>query len=184
MTKKKSKNKNAKLSKKALKKQGAGIDLQQVGATLAGAVVGGVMEAAVERLTQKVSENKPGDDSKNHRHSSNVIKQTAHDRPHPISKLQDAVEEAKPMAKDAIGTVRASAADLTPNLADGLREVAQQPIQQSVELVENQTERVIAGVANAAKNAASALQLDKANKPDKKDKKAKKGKSKKSKKKS
>jgi len=92
-----------------------GVDARQIGAAVAGIVIGEIVEAAVQRFGEQHSGLDGADDtSDNHKsnnHKSNPLKNVA-------SQVEDRFEDAGASAKDTAETIRASAGDTPLNMSD------------------------------------------------------------------
>jgi hypothetical protein len=154
-----------------------GTRVKNVGTTVAGVLIGEVVEAAVEELLKRF----PNASGSNNTHPQNVSHKNG-DRLHStVSKLQDSIEDAELDAPDVVDTIKASAAHIQPGLIDTIEKL-KDATQQPAEAVKATTQTTVADAVNVAKSvidAVSSENLTQSNqKHHKKSKRSKKGKKK------
>ncbi len=176
-------NPKSKKSSQAIDTQGKkgflGTNMKRVGMTLAAVLIGEIVEVAIERLMQKMSERHAVDkDDANSLSRENVepadsqansIKSTA-------LKLQDKIEDVSFPLKDVLEAIRVAIRKNTPNLADvvdSLREIPQRSLQQSVGTAGNTAEMAVDGLVTTLRDVLDAIDLKESDKLPKKDKKKK-----------
>jgi hypothetical protein len=170
MSKKKSKKKN-----KAQKKQKQGnpnINTKRVGAAVAGVLVSELVNAAVQRLSEKALK---ADDAE----TDNEFK---NDRSNPlqtvVSKMGDRVEEIEASAGDTVDVARSSVNNLTVNLSDVidvLQDTGEQLKDRSANIISHSSGAILENVSSGAIAVLDRVMpdTDKASKKSKKNKKKK-----------
>jgi hypothetical protein len=162
-----------------------GANAKTIGTTIAGVLIGEIIEAAVERLVQK---NKTTSTNA----SDEVTADENGDRPDGVAVVQNAalgiqdnLDDVKPAVREAIATIKAAVSNVTPKIADVVDALktapqqSQQSIQHSASGIGNMTKAVMREAVNTAKGAV-AVASDKSELVTKKGKKKGKKKSKKS----
>ena len=183
------------MGKKSAKKQSKdssneilGIDAKQLGVTVAGLIVGELVQAATQRLIERSTgsedDGNGNDEDGGRLQPVNSVKSAA-------AKAGSRIEEAGSAVGDTAQTVQASAGNVAPylgELVDVLQDVGQRLKEKSVSSLSDSPDAIADSITTTARNALGALTsngslavLDKSNKKSSKSKK--KGKKKKKKKK-
>lgn len=163
-----------------------GANAKTIGTTIAGVLIGEIIEAAVEHLVQKSKttstdhpSDKATDDENGDRPGMVGVVQSA------AVGIQDNLDDVKPAVREAIATIRSAVSDATPKLADVIDALkaapkqSQRSIQHSASGVGDMTKAVMKEAVNTAKSAV-AVASDKNDQGTKKGKKKGKKKNKKS----
>ncbi|MBD0267406.1 MAG: hypothetical protein ICV77_03835 [Cyanobacteria bacterium Co-bin8] len=169
-----------KISKQQTNKSGTevlGVDVRQLGVTVAGVIVGELVQAATQRLTQKSEESDSSKDGTNGSDRLNPVKSVKS----VATKAGDQIEDVGSTVGNAAHSVQASASDLAPYLGDLvgiLQDAGQRLKDKSVNGLSNSPESIVQGITTSARNAIDALTPDKPQNSLSKSKKSKKSKKK------
>lgn len=137
-----------------------GANAKTIGTTIAGVLIGELIEAAVERLVQKnrtTSTADASDEDTTHENGDRLgvvdVVQSA------AIGVQDNLDDVKPAVREAIAAIRSVVSEVTPKLADVIDALktapqqSQQSIQHSASGIGNMTKTVMREAVNTAKSA-------------------------------
>lgn len=157
-------------------KQGGLVDTKRIGTAVAGVLVGELVNAAVQKLSQKAL----------NANGSDADKETGKDNPNLLqnvaSEVGDRVGKIERSAGNTAEAVRLSASNLTVNLSDVievLQDTGEQLKEQSADVISTSSEAILGNVSQGAV-ALLARVIPDTQKKSKKDHKGKKSKKKKS----
>ncbi|GAB4367984.1 MAG: hypothetical protein Kow00121_06700 [Elainellaceae cyanobacterium] len=175
--KKKNKKKNQNSTDNGNNLNVLGVDAKQVGATLAGVLIGELVEAATERLMERITNHKDHSDHKKTNGIGTTSIQLA------ASKVADQLEDAGSSVTSKSQSVRSSVGQLTPdmtNVIEVLRDAGQRLKENSINNLSNSPESLAEGITDSAKgaiaNVAASIDLSALSQSGKKGKKKKKNK--------
>lgn len=155
------KKKGKKLKRKKDSTGGMGVSVKNaraLGTTIAGVLIGEIVETAVERMLQKASatnsDGDKGDDDRNQQDSDHPnIAQAG------VAALKENLEDL-PSVKDAADAVKAVVGEVTPRMTDVvdvLREAGQRSLNRSRDSLEATTQNATHGIGDAAKTLVGAV---------------------------